>query len=134
MSDGAFPDRLAQLRSRWESDPSSRIFLQLAEEYRHQGRVREALEVLERGLKEHPGYLSALVAKGRCLLELGEPEPSRVVLERVIKQDATQMVANKLLVRAYIETAEPERARERLALSTLLKDSEPNIQERGPRR
>lgn len=129
MSDGAFPDRLTQLRSRWESDPSSRIFLQLAEEYRHQGRVREALEVLERGLKEHPGYLSALVAKGRCLLELGEPEQSRVVLERVVKQDATQMVANKLLVRAYIETADPERARERLDLYTLLNDSDPEIEE-----
>ncbi|HEX3556837.1 MAG TPA: tetratricopeptide repeat protein [Thermoanaerobaculia bacterium] len=129
MSDGAFPDRLAQLRARWESDPSSRIFLQLAEEYRHQGRVREALEVLERGLKEHPGYLSALVAKGRCLLELGEPEASRVVLERVVKQDATQMVANKLLVRAYIETSEPEKARERLDLYTLLNDSDPEIEE-----
>jgi tetratricopeptide (TPR) repeat protein len=129
MSDGAFPDRLTQLRARWESDSSSRIFLQLAEEYRHQGRVLEALEVLERGLKEHPGYLSALVAKGRCLLELGEPEKSRTVLERVVKQDATQMVANKLLVRAYIETAEPERARERLDLYTLLNDSDPEIEE-----
>ena len=129
MSDGAFPDRLTQLRARWESDPSSRIFLQLAEEYRHQGRVREALEVLDRGLQEHPGYLSALVAKGRCLLELGEPEKSRTVLERVVKQDATQMVANKLLVRAYIETAEPERARERLDLYTLLNDSDPEIEE-----
>ena len=38
MSDGAFPDRLTQLKSRWESDPTSRVFLQLAEEYRHQGR------------------------------------------------------------------------------------------------
>ncbi|HEX4959801.1 MAG TPA: tetratricopeptide repeat protein [Thermoanaerobaculia bacterium] len=129
MSDGAFPDRLTQLRARWESDPSSRIFLQLAEEYRHQGRVREALEVLERGLKEHPGYLSALVAKGRCLLELGEPDQSRLVLERVVKQDATQMVANKLLVRAYIEISEPERARERLDLYTLLNDSDPEIEE-----
>ncbi|HEV7507842.1 MAG TPA: tetratricopeptide repeat protein [Thermoanaerobaculia bacterium] len=129
MSDGAFPDRLTQLRARWESDPSSRIFLQLAEEYRHQGRVREALEVLERGLKEHPGYLSALVAKGRCLLELGEPDRSRTVLERVVKQDATQMVANKLLVRAYIETSDPERARERLDLYTLLNDSDPEIEE-----
>lgn len=129
MSDGAFPDRLTQLRARWDSDPSSRIFLQLAEEYRHQGRVREALEVLERGLKEHPGYLSALVAKGRCLLELGEPDRSRTVLERVVKQDATQMVANKLLVRAYIETADPERARERLDLYTLLNDSDPEIEE-----
>jgi len=129
MSDGVFPDPLTQLRARWESDPSSRIFLQLAEEYRHQGRVREALEVLERGLREHPGYLSALVAKGRCLLELGEPEQSRAVLERVVKQDATQMVANKLLVRAYIETSEPERARERLDLYTLLNDSDPEIEE-----
>src|SRR3954451_12290533 len=129
MSDGAFSDRLTQLKSRWESDPTSRVFLQLAEEYRHQGRVKEALEGLDRGLKEHPGYLSALVAKGRCHLELGEPEPSRAVLERVVKQDATQMVANKLLVRAYLDTGEPERARERLDLYTLLNDSDPEIEE-----
>lgn len=129
MSDGALSDRLTQLRNRWESDPSSRIFLQLAEEYRHQGRVKEALNVLEKGLKEHPGYLSALVAKGRCLVELGEPEEARGVLERVVKQDATQMVANKLLVRAYLDTGEPERARERLDLYSLLNDSDPDIEE-----
>ena len=127
MSDGAFPDRLTQLRNRWEADPSSRIFIQLAEEYRHQGRVKEALDVLDRGLKEHPGYLSALVAKGRCHLELGEPEPARTVLERVVKQDATQMVANKLLVRAYLDTGEPDKARERLDLYSLLNDSDPEI-------
>ncbi len=129
MTDSAFPDRLTQLKSRWESDPSSRIFLQLAEEYRHQGRVKEALGVLDRGLREHPGYLSALVAKGRCHLELGEPEPARTVLERVVKQDPTQMVANKLLVRAYLDTGEPEKARERLDLYSLLNDSDPEIEE-----
>ncbi len=129
MTDGAFPDRLTQLKSRWESDPSSRVFLQLAEEYRHQGRVKEALDVLDRGLREHPGYLSALVAKGRCHLELGEPEPARTALERVVKQDATQMVANKLLVRAYLDTGEPEKARERLDLYSLLTDSDPEIEE-----
>ncbi len=129
MSNGAFPDRVSQLRARWEADPTSRIFLQLAEEYRHQGRVKEALEVLERGLREHPGYLSALVAKGRCHLELGEPQLARGVLERVVKQDATQMVANKLLVRAYLETSEPAKARERLDLYSLLNDSDPEIEE-----
>jgi tetratricopeptide (TPR) repeat protein len=129
MSDGAFSDRVTQLRNRWEADPSSRVFLQLAEEYRHQGRVKEALSVLDRGLKEHPGYLSALVAKGRCHLELGEPEPARTVLERVVKQDATQMVANKLLVRAYLDTGEPDLARERLDLYSLLNDSDPEIEE-----
>jgi tetratricopeptide (TPR) repeat protein len=128
MTDG-FPGRLTQLRARWQADPSSRVFLQLAEEYRHLGRVQEALRVLEAGLKEHPGYLSALVAKGRCLLELGDAEKAREVLERVVQQDATQMVANKLLVRAYLETSEPERAGQRLDLYSLLNDSDPEIEE-----
>ncbi|HEX3525979.1 MAG TPA: tetratricopeptide repeat protein [Thermoanaerobaculia bacterium] len=129
MTDSAFPDRLAQLRAKWDADSTSRVFLQLAEEYRHLGRVKEALEVLDRGLREHPGYLSALVAKGRCHLELSEGEPARLVLERVVKQDATQMVANKLLVRAYLETGEPDKARERLDLYSLLNDSDPEIEE-----
>jgi len=129
MTDSAFPDRLAQLRAKWDADSTSRVFLQLAEEYRHLGRVKEALAVLDRGLKEHPGYLSALVAKWRCHLELSEGEPARVVLERVVKQDATQMVANKLLVRAYLETGEPAKARERLDLYSLLNDSDPEIEE-----
>src|SRR5215467_13006156 len=124
MSDLQLPDRLTQLRSRWEADPASRVFLQLAEEYRHLGRLHEALSVLETGLKEHPGYLSALVAKGRCLLELGSPEPARVV-----RQDATQAVANKLLVRAYLETGQAERAKERLDLYSLLHDGDPEIEE-----
>src|SRR5258708_14901792 len=131
MSEGV-PDRIVQLRARWQNDPSSRIFLQLAEEYRHAGRVQEALGVLDAGLKEHPGYLSALVAKGRCLLELGDAGQARGVLERVVQQDATQMVANKLLVRAHLETGEPERAGQRLDLYTLLTDSDP--QTADPRR
>jgi tetratricopeptide (TPR) repeat protein len=129
MTDGVFPDRLTQLRARWEADPASRIFLQLAEEYRHLGRVQDALAVLDKGLEEHPGYLSALVAKGRCHLELADGESARVVLERVVKQDATQMVANKLLVRAYLETGEPVKARERLDLYSLLNDSDPEIED-----
>jgi tetratricopeptide (TPR) repeat protein len=129
LTDAAFPDRLTQLRAKWEADPTSRVFLQLAEEYRHIGRVKDGLAVLDRGLKEHPGYLSALVAKGRCHLELGEGEAARAVLERVVKQDATQMVANKLLVRAYLETGDPGKARERLDLYTLLNDSDPEIEE-----
>jgi tetratricopeptide (TPR) repeat protein len=127
LTDHPSTSRLAQLKSRWESDPSSRIFLQLAEEYRHQGRLQEALAVLDRGLREHPGYLSALVAKGRAHLELGEADAARAVLERVVKQDATQMVANKLLVRTYLDTGDPARARERLDLYSLLNDSDPEI-------
>ncbi len=129
MTDQPFPDRVTQLRRRWEADKTSRLFLQLAEEYRQLGRLRESLDVLDEGLREHPGYLSALVAKGRCHLELDEPQAAREVLERVVRQDATQAVASKLLVRAYIGLGELSRARERLSLYALLHESDPDVAE-----
>ncbi len=129
MTDQPFPDRVTQLRRRWEADRTSRLFLQLAEEYRQLGRLRESIEVLDAGLIEHPGYLSALVAKGRCHLELDEPQAAREALERVVRQDATQAVASKLLVRAYIDLGELSRARERLSLYALLHETDPDIAE-----
>jgi tetratricopeptide (TPR) repeat protein len=129
MTDQPFPDRVTQLRRRWEADRTSRLFLQLAEEYRQLGRLRESIEVLDAGLVEHPGYLSALVAKGRCHLELDEPQAAREALERVVRQDATQAVASKLLVRAYIDLGELARARERLSLYALLHETDPDIAE-----
>ena len=129
MTDQPFPDRVTQLRRRWEADRTSRLFLQLAEEYRQLGRLRESVEVLDAGLVEHPGYLSALVAKGRCHLDLDEPQAAREALERVVRQDATQAVASKLLVRAYIGLGELARARERLSLYALLHETDPDIAE-----
>ena len=129
MTDQPFPDRVTQLRRRWEADRTSRLFLQLAEEYRQLGRLRDSIEVLDAGLIEHPGYLSALVAKGRCHLELDEPQAAREALERVARQDATQAVASKLLVRAYIALGELGRARERLSLYALLHETDPDIAE-----
>jgi len=69
---GSDPSRLEALRERWERDPASRLFLQLAEEYRRDGQPEAALKVLETGLGHHPGYLAARVALGRCLLETGD--------------------------------------------------------------
>lgn len=120
-------ERLEALRQRWEDDPGSRIFLQLAEEYRRQGEMEKALGVLEDGLKRHPNYLSAQVALGRCQLELGDAAAARQVLERVVKRDTTQMVANKLLVRAYLELGKAELAHQRLDYYSLLNDSDPEI-------
>lgn len=125
----ADPDanRVSELRSRWEADPSSRIFLQLAEEYRRQGLLREAIETLETGLERHPGYLSAQVALGRCHLEAGDAPAATRALEAVVAQDSMQMVASKLLVQAYLETGQRARARERLDLYALMNDSDPEI-------
>ncbi|HVF60404.1 MAG TPA: tetratricopeptide repeat protein [Thermoanaerobaculia bacterium] len=123
------PDRLDQLRDRWRAEPSSRGFLQIAEEYRRDGRLADALGLLDEGLRQQPGYLAALVAKGRCLLELGQPAAAREALERVVGQDPTQAVATKLLVRAHLAAGEARQARERLERYGLLHGGDPEAQE-----
>ncbi|MCH9649878.1 MAG: tetratricopeptide repeat protein [Deltaproteobacteria bacterium] len=121
-------DRLSELRQRWEADPSSRVFLQLAEEYRRHGKIDEAVEVLEKGLEYAPNHLSAQVALGRCRLEQDDFEGASRLLEQVIDKDPTQLVANKLLVEAYLGKGDLSRAEERLDLYTLLNDGDPAIE------
>ena len=116
----ASDERLHGLRARWERDRSSRVFLQLAEEHRRRGQVREAAAVLEEGLASHPGYLSARVALGRSRLELGESAAAREVLAGVLAQDPTHLLACKLLVQACVELEDAAGAMEALDRYRLL--------------
>ncbi len=120
---------LEELRQRWEADPGSRVFLQLAEEYRRLGRINEAIHVLEQGLERSPNHLSAKVALGRCRLESQAFEAAGSIFEEVIERDPTQLVANRLLVEAYLGQQENAKAARRLDLYRLLNDSDPAIEE-----
>lgn len=118
--------RLQALRRRWETEKST-AFLPLAEEYRRLGRLREAIDVLETGLKGNPTYTSGLVALGRCRLESGDAAGAASVLERVMAQDPEQMVASKLLIDAYLRTGRAREARRRLDIYTTLNAKDPEI-------
>ena len=128
MSEAFSEERLVQLDERWRRDPSSRIFVQLAEEYRRAGRLAEAITVLEQGLQSHPSYLSALVALGRCRLESGDPARAVEVLEQAVVHDPAQLVANKLLVEAYLRTNRAGKARERLDFYRLFNQRDAEIE------
>jgi tetratricopeptide (TPR) repeat protein len=118
--------RIATLRKRWEADRGSSAFLPLAEEYRRLGRFRDAIDTLEAGLRMQPAYLSAQVALGRCLLESGDAPAAAQVLERVLATDPTQLVANKLLVEAYLRAGHAKQALGRLDTYTALNDRDPD--------
>lgn len=119
--------RLASLRRRWEEDRSSRVFLQLAEEYRRLGQPADAVQVLEAGLATQPGYLAARVALGRCRLELGHHAAAAEILQQAIAQDPTQLVATKLLVHSRLGLGDPTAAAELLDRYALLNSSDPEI-------
>jgi tetratricopeptide (TPR) repeat protein len=129
LSEAFSAERLAQLEERWRREPHSRVFLQLAEEHRRGGDLRRAAEVLEQGLAKHPGYVSALVLLGRCRLEAGDPPAAIESLERAVVHDPAQLVANKLLVEAYLATGRTAQARERIEFYRLFNDRDPEIDE-----
>ncbi|MEM7481294.1 MAG: tetratricopeptide repeat protein [Acidobacteriota bacterium] len=121
------PDHLRELRARWQAERSSRILLQLADEYRREGRTEEAMEVLREGLAVHPNHLSAQVALGRTLLDLEQPQEASEAFEAILERDPTHLVANKLLVESRLRCGDADGATERLAQYRQLNGGDPEI-------
>ena len=75
----------ARLRARVGGDPGCAEFPALAEAERRAGRLEEALEVAEKGLRATPDRLAGRVALGLILLDLGKPEAARGELAKIFE-------------------------------------------------
>ena len=92
--------RIDDLRRRLERDPGSRLFAQLAEEYRKAGSHADAIRVARTGLAQHPAYPSARLTLGRALLESGDPGGARTELEAVLRDAPDNILASRFLGQA----------------------------------
>lgn len=92
------PQRIARFRDRLTADPEAKVFAPLADLLRAEGRLEEALVILEEGLTVHPGYVSGRVVLGRTLLESGQSARAREVLQGVLETDPENLVVLSLLV------------------------------------
>ena len=91
-------DRLAvQLAT----DPRSKAFMPLAEEYGKVGMWQEAAGVLEDGLKLYPGFITAMVALGRAYDHMGQPTKAKAILEESIKLSPENLRAHRTLIKIY---------------------------------
>lgn len=95
-------------------NPSSYVFVSMADTCLRAGMPRLALDTLEKGLRFHPGLASATVLKGRALMALGRWDDARLTLLQALENGAENVLARKLLARVFLETGEPERGVELL--------------------
>jgi tetratricopeptide (TPR) repeat protein len=102
--------RIDDLRRRLERDPGSRLFAQLAEEYRKAGSHADAIRVARTGLAQHPSYPSARLTLGRALLESGDPGGARAELETVLREAPDNILASRFLGQALEALGELEPA------------------------
>lgn len=89
--------RTAELRRKLDKDPGSRLFAQLAEELRKEGRHEEAIGVARKGLEKNPNYPSARLTLARSLLDSGRPGEARPELEQIVKASPDNILASRLL-------------------------------------
>ena len=92
--------RIDDLRRRLERDPGSRLFAQLAEEYRKAGAHAEAIRVARAGLTQHPSYPSARLTLGRALLDSGDRAGARLELEAALRDAPDNILASRFLGQA----------------------------------
>src|SRR5262245_8665249 len=85
------------LKDRIARDPFSRAFLQLAEEYRKEGRLQKASEVCLHGLQRHPTYPPARISLGRTYMEAGDLERAKQTFMEVLELQPENHLAAKLL-------------------------------------
>lgn len=101
---------IEKLKEKFDKDPNSKLFLPLAEEYRKEGMLEEAIEVLQKGLEKHVSYTSARVLLGKTYLEKGMLDEARKEFEGVIKIVPDNLFAHKKLAEVYRDTGETDLA------------------------
>jgi tetratricopeptide (TPR) repeat protein len=107
-------------------DPGSYCFAPLAELYRKQGLLDDAITVAQRGCDIHPDYVGGYMALGRAFWEKGMKDESRAALEKVVGITPDNLLAQKLLSQIYVEQGNVTAARKalRLVLSQSPEDME----------
>jgi len=88
---------LDELFERFRQAPDGYAFVPLADACRKMGRIDEALEICDAGVKKHPAYPSGHVVRGKCLFDRGNRTGAREAFERVLLLDEHNLVALKYL-------------------------------------
>ncbi len=88
---------IERLSEKWARDSTSLVFAPLADAYRRSSLVDEAIQVLEKGLKNHPNYTSARIVLGRCYQDKRMFELAREEFKKVLSFDPHNFVALQLM-------------------------------------
>lgn len=126
-------ENIEKLKERVSKDPTSKLFVPLAEEYRKAGMHDEAIEVLKTGIEHQPGYMSARAALGKIYLEKDMKLEAEEEFSKVVKAIPDNLFAHRKLADIYKELGQREKAAEQyrtvLALNPLDEEAQLHLKQ-----
>jgi pentatricopeptide repeat protein len=128
MAQPGITAKIEELQFRIKTDPKSRLFFPLAEEFRKNGKLAEAEQVLRTGLGVHATYLSAWVSLGRVLREQHKNAEAVEALTTALQVDPGNVVAARLLADAYLDLGEKVEAIKKYKLVHALMPSDEELE------
>jgi tetratricopeptide (TPR) repeat protein len=96
--------------ARLNQNPRSLIFSRLADGYRKNGEIQQAIGVCLQGLQNHPDYVTGRVILGRCYLEQEKLKDALAEFIRVIELDRRNQVALKMIADVFVRQGMKEKA------------------------
>lgn len=108
-------------------DPSSTIFVSLAETYRKMGMFEDARQIITKGLTLHSDFSPAHIVMARILCQLDDYDESVVAFERALELDEDSLAALVGYARVQILLGDEAVARELLLRARYLSPADPVI-------
>ncbi len=90
-------EHIKQMETTLAQNPRSLVFAQLADAYRREGRLEEAIQICQEGLAHHVTYASAYMVLARSYKEKGDLLPAREAFQRVLGLDPESVLAHHFL-------------------------------------
>jgi len=89
--------QMARLHKKLQAKETSRVFARLADAFRQNDHVEEAIELCHRGLEHHPDYISGHIVLGQCYLDLGRLGEAKEAFLRALVLDEENVLVLKNL-------------------------------------
>ncbi|MGL1934040.1 MAG: hypothetical protein OCD01_03440, partial [Fibrobacterales bacterium] len=99
-----------ELTKALDKNPSSMVFVRLADTFRVEDKLEKAEEILLEGLNKHPGFFTANLAYAKVLLQMGRIEEAKDLFEEVVRVDSRCISALNHLVQISMELGNAEKA------------------------
>src|SRR3569832_1523027 len=110
MADKALSPEIMKLMDKIAGNPTSRLFVPLAEEYLKADMLDEAILVLVDGIKNHPTYVAARVMLGKIYLQKKQTAEAKAEFEQVIAVNPENIFAGRRLAAIYQAEGELQKA------------------------